>query len=134
MIKRSIQLDLEHRVLFTRCAFDVENQTLVDVLGSDDRVARVMVVLDEGVADADPQLVDQIREYFASQDGVLELAGDVVISVGGEACKNHWERVPLTSPASCRRWKIVRAPELRSNRGRGRKVDAGTQQKRNGTE
>jgi 3-dehydroquinate synthase len=94
MIERTIQLQLQHRVLFTRGAFELGNETLFDVLASPDRVARVLVVVDEGVVAGCPHLVGQIAEYFAAQDGVLQLAGEVLVIAGGEPCKNDWNRVP----------------------------------------
>ena len=93
MIERPIQLAFQHRVSFTRGAFDVDNPTLVELIGCS-RTARVMVAVDAGVAEANPALLDQVRGYFASQDGALELAGEPLVVEGGEACKNDWERVP----------------------------------------
>ena len=94
MIERKIQLELEHRVHFTRQAFELANRTLADLLGSADRIARVLVVIDAGVAAGDPGLVDRVRDYFAARDGQLELAGEPLVISGGEPCKNDWERVP----------------------------------------
>lgn len=94
MIERTIKLEFEHRVLFTRRAFDLENPTLADVMVSPGRVARVMVAVDAGVAAGAPGLVDEIGAYFAAHAGGLELVGGPLVIGGGEPCKNDWERVP----------------------------------------
>ena len=94
MIERNIQIQFQHRVLFTSGAFCVENTTLRDVLKEPGRVARAMVAIDCGVVAGDPGLVDRVRAYFASHSGDLELVGDPIVVDGGEACKNDWQQVP----------------------------------------
>ncbi|MFT5856048.1 MAG: 3-dehydroquinate synthase, partial [Verrucomicrobiales bacterium] len=94
MIERPIQLEYNHRILFTQGAFELENLTMVDLLVSGDRVPRILVAVDAGVAGGNPELLDQIRVYFAENSERLELAGDPLVIEGGEPCKNDWGRVP----------------------------------------
>ena len=88
MIERPIQIEFQHRVLFTSGVFGVENPTLLELLQDPGRVARALVVIDSSVAASDPELVDRVREYFSAHPGILKLAGEPLIVAGGEACKN----------------------------------------------
>ena len=63
-----VQLDLPHRVRFTRHAFAPDNPTLRDALVGDDTPpnAKLLVVADQGLVSARPGLQDDIRAYAAA--------------------------------------------------------------------
>ena len=96
MIERRVSLSLPHRVFFTEGVFDPAQTLLRDVLcpaeSLDGRVRRVLIVLEEAVADGQAGLEGAIRNWFAAQDGLLVLS-DLRLIQGGEPCKNDWSQV-----------------------------------------
>lgn len=89
-IRATITVSHEHQVHFTHGAFRVDNPLLADVLGSkpSNRIPRVLVVLDENLAAAQPMLMPAIGEYFATRKAQFELAADPLLIPGGETAKN----------------------------------------------
>ena len=93
MIERSVQISLPHRVFFTDGAFAAGNDTLARALGdTGPRLRKVLTVVEEAVARAQPGLVESIGAWFAQGGGPWQPAGTLVLP-GGEACKNDWRRV-----------------------------------------
>jgi 3-dehydroquinate synthase len=92
-IKRTISVHFEYRVFFTRGVFGVSNSLLHSVLADPSRVPKVLVVLDESLATAQPDLAKSIENYFAAFAGQLELAGPPMIIEGGERAKNSYFHV-----------------------------------------
>ena len=96
MIQRPIPITFQHRVAFTHAAFDEKNLTLRDlvadacVLGGS---SKVLVLVDSGVAETEPDLIGNITQYFASHSDTLNLISEPVVLPGGEACKNDWSLV-----------------------------------------
>lgn len=78
-----IPVTFKHRVVFTRGAFDPGNAELLEIL-AEGRGRRALVLIEEAVAAAWPELVPQIGAYFAG--GAVELRGIHVLP-GGEAVK-----------------------------------------------
>ena len=92
VIERSIQVSWQLRVFFTEDVFASGNLTLCSAL-ADVAPRKVLVVVDESLAQAQPNLGRQIETYFASHDSRLKLVcGPVVIS-GGERAKNSYAPV-----------------------------------------
>lgn len=96
MTHRPIPVTFHHRVAFTHGAFDPKNLTLRDLVAEAcdlDGTAKVLVLLDSGVAAADPRLAARISQYFAVHADTLNLVTDPMLLTGGEACKNDWSLV-----------------------------------------
>lgn len=96
MTHRPISVTFHHRVAFTHGAFDPKNLTLRDLVAEAcdlDGSAKVLVLLDSGVAAADPKLAGRISQYFAVHTDTLNLVTDPIHLTGGEACKNDWSLV-----------------------------------------
>ena len=96
MIQRSIPITFEHRVSFTHGAFDVKNHALRDLVADAcglGKNAKVLVLLDSGVAKSDPKLQERISNYFAAHANTLTLVADPMVLPGGEPCKNDWSLV-----------------------------------------
>lgn len=96
MIQRSIPITFQHRVAFTHGAFDVKNHTLRDLVADACELggaSKVLVLLDEGVADSNPGLENQISTYFTKHSDTLNLVGPPLKLPGGEPCKNNWSLV-----------------------------------------
>ncbi len=94
MIERSVQLSLPHRVFFTDGVFDTGNDTLTSALGDTlGRARKVLAVVEEALAAAQPDLTAALTEWFLRGGGPWQLAAAPLIMPGGEPCKNHWQRV-----------------------------------------
>jgi 3-dehydroquinate synthase len=87
-IDQEVVVTFRYPVLFTRALFARDNPTLRDVVEADGR-ARLLVVIDEGVADAHPGLVGDVQRYCAADAGVLDLPAAPLVVPGGEAIKNE---------------------------------------------
>ena len=87
IIQRSIQVSWELRVFFTEDVFAVSNPALCHAL-ADAAPRKILVVLDEALAVAQPELSRQIENYFAAHAAVLQLACPPVSITGGERAKN----------------------------------------------
>ncbi|MEM8738102.1 MAG: 3-dehydroquinate synthase [Planctomycetota bacterium] len=98
MTDSRVQLDLPHRVRFTRGVFDLTNPTLADLFPSPPTGssvnrppsprAKLLVVADQGLVDARPALQCEMERYFARDaDGLPSLVGFRDFP-GGETIKN----------------------------------------------
>ncbi len=87
-IDQEVVVRFQYPVRFTQGLFDLRNTTLRDVVQADGR-ARLLVVVDDGVAAAHPALVDDVQLYCAAHDDALELPAAPLVVPGGEAIKNH---------------------------------------------
>jgi len=89
-IERSIEVGFRLRVFFTRNVFGEANPLLADILlnGETDRDHRVLMVLDESLAQARPALGAQIESWFAAASPRLKLVCAPLIIEGGERTKN----------------------------------------------
>jgi 3-dehydroquinate synthase len=77
-------------VYFTSGAWHPDNRAVRDAVCrlEPDRRHRVLVVIDEQVALAQPALVGQIQQYFAAHEAALQLVREPLLVTGGEAVKN----------------------------------------------
>jgi 3-dehydroquinate synthase len=77
-------------VHFTRNAWDPSNPAIIDVIRrhEPDRRHRILVVIDEHVARAQPRLPSAIRGYVEAHSQSLDLVSEPVLVPGGEAVKN----------------------------------------------
>jgi 3-dehydroquinate synthase len=77
-------------VYFTSGAWHPENRAVRDAICrlEPDRRHRVLVVIDEQVALAQPALVGQIQQYFGAHETALQLVREPMLVAGGEAVKN----------------------------------------------
>lgn len=93
-IQRTIQVGFQLRVFFTRNVFAPANSLLHEVLlsGGSGRVHGVMIVLDESLAQARPELTPDMEQYFAASDR-LKLVCPPLIIEGGERTKNSYFHV-----------------------------------------
>lgn len=89
-IVQRFTMAVEYPVAFTSRMFDHGNTTLVDLIArhEPEKRHRLFVVLDDGVAEARPDLVRQLSSYIAFHGDRLELLA-VDLVPGGEAIKNQ---------------------------------------------
>ncbi len=85
-----IRVSFRFPVYFSRDAFASSNTVLLKAAPSAvaPRPARILFIVDRGVSDAHPALLESIDRYCRDHAGALELAGPVVVIPGGEQVKN----------------------------------------------
>jgi 3-dehydroquinate synthase len=86
MIQRSIQAGWQLRVFFTEDVFAPANPILKNAL-ADNTPHRVLVVLEDSLAQAQPDLERQIENYFSAHVQ-LQLVRPPLLVAGGEQSKN----------------------------------------------
>ncbi len=79
-----IRIHNTHRIRFTRDAFTVDNRMLVDLLETNGH-AKVIAFIDSGVAEAFPDLENQVSTYLDRMPGFTSKG--TIIQTGGEPCK-----------------------------------------------
>lgn len=86
---RRIEVRFDYPLVFTRDALDPANATLRDVIArrEPDKRHRVLFVVDSGVCEAAPAIVDRALAY-ARAHRPLEAAGEPLVLPGGEEVKN----------------------------------------------
>lgn len=96
MIQRPIPITYQHRVAFTHGAFDSKNHTVCDLIAESsglEGAAKVLVLIDSGVAEGNPRLLDTISTYCDIHSDVIQLVAPPMAMEGGENCKNDWSLV-----------------------------------------
>ncbi|WP_184548097.1 3-dehydroquinate synthase [Mucilaginibacter sp. FT3.2] len=89
-LTQSFSIKFEYPIYFTSAIFKKENTLLNDYLqqASPTGITRkIMFVVDEGVANATPNLMADIKAYFAVHNTV-NLIPDIIIVTGGEVVKS----------------------------------------------
>jgi 3-dehydroquinate synthase len=87
-IDQEVVVTFRYPVRFTHGLLDPRNPALREVVEAEDR-ARLLVVIDEGVADAHPAMTDDVVVYCAAHSDALELTAPPLVVPGGEAIKNR---------------------------------------------
>lgn len=87
VIQRFIQAGWQLRVFFTENAFAPDNPVLCDAL-ADTGSRKALVILEDSLAQALPDLEPQIGEYFSIHAQQLRLVRPPLFAVGGERAKN----------------------------------------------
>ncbi len=94
LIQRTISLQFEHRIFFTKNVFSLGNVVLRDALaGRAGHAPKVLVVLDESLHTAQPALAPQIESWFRHHAASVRLVCPPVIQEGGERVKNSYFHV-----------------------------------------
>ncbi len=95
-INQSFSVTYQYTVTFTKGIFHVDNPLFAALFPKSPLIPKLLVVLDQGVAAAHPDLVAQIAQYGEKYQKQFKIAGPVVTIPGGEQCKNdqmHLERI-----------------------------------------
>src|SRR5437763_17043014 len=89
MIERSIQVNYELRVYFTQSVFDPANVVLRNALHADKRRLphKAMVILDEALAQSQPDLTRRIETYFETHSDCLALVCPPLVIARGRRTK-----------------------------------------------
>ncbi len=94
-IERSLSIPFRHQVWFTENVFDPANRLLRDVIseGRTPGRARVLAIIDDGLAAALPALVMALEAWFAAHADAVELVAPPIRVEGGERVKNAYFHV-----------------------------------------
>ena len=93
-IHQTLTVPLSYPVTFTRRAFAPENESLAEILkGDSGQPRKVLVLIDQGIADAFGELPGQIQAWFHARRQSLNLVREPVLVPGGEAIKNDYRQV-----------------------------------------
>jgi 3-dehydroquinate synthase len=86
---RTVRLSVAHRVRFTRGAFDPANHALREVLASDAAITtrRAIVLVDQGVAAAQPRTADAVSAFFDAHRAHMPRIAAIETVAGGERAK-----------------------------------------------
>ena len=87
-IDQVVEVTFRYPVRFTQGFLRPENTVLRDVVDAEGP-GRLLFVIDEGVAEAHPSLVDDVVEYMEAHADALELPAAPIVVPGGEAIKNQ---------------------------------------------
>jgi 3-dehydroquinate synthase len=87
VIQRFIQAGWQLRVFFTEDVFAPANLVLREAM-ADSLPRKVLVVLEDSLAQARPELPAQIGGYFAAQAAQLQMVRPPMFACGGERAKN----------------------------------------------
>ncbi len=90
-----IEVPFSYPLWFTRNIFDVDNQTLTDVISEQSTrfPVRCLVVVDSGVVDCNPDVLSRVEQYVDAHANVLQLPAPSLVLPGGEAAKNSFDAV-----------------------------------------
>ena len=88
-LKQSFSVKFEYQIYFSAGLFQPENRTFADFLNIRQSGAsrKIFFVVDEGVAAAHPELINNIKTYF-QQHQEVQLVADIMVVPGGEPSKN----------------------------------------------
>jgi 3-dehydroquinate synthase len=87
LLQRSIQVAWQLRVFFTEDVFAPANPLLESIL-TDVAPRKILVVLEDSLAQAQPQLEDDVALYFSLHTQSLKLSRSPIYVPGGEQSKN----------------------------------------------
>ena len=114
VIRRNVRLDFLHSVYFTRNAFLTNNETLAEILrpSKEGKRTKVILYLDEGLLDGNPNLPTRIEQYFRAHAEDINLVCPPLFIRGGESAKNDWGLVEkiwsdLNDHAMCRHSYVI---------------------------
>lgn len=95
VLHQSVIVQFDYAVHFTEGLFDLQNPLFLEVL-SDDRsreAVNLIIVIDGGLAQHQPNLIEQVITYCDRYSDQLNLKSTPLVIAGGEAVKNDMNLV-----------------------------------------
>lgn len=90
-LQQSFTVSFDYRVYFTSGLFETSNSLLNDFFkqrSTEGTQQKILFVVDDGVTNNHPALLDKIRAYFNTFTTV-KLVENIIVLPGGEKAKNH---------------------------------------------
>jgi len=90
-IHQRVEVTFNYSVHFTNGIFNLDNPLLAQVIANDGEAKpkKVVAVVDGGLLEFQPELVEQLRQYCDRHSDILSLCGLPLVVPGGEAAKNN---------------------------------------------
>ena len=84
-------VEYQYPVIFSESIFAAKNPTLLDTISrlESDKCHRCCIFIDEGVLDAQPDLISHINDYFERHQHSMTLSGPPIVMPAGESIKNN---------------------------------------------
>lgn len=91
----NLDIRLDYTVIFTKNVFSTANPTLKDLIrgGGSNEEPRLICIVDNSLAKNRPTLVQEIQDYFLTDDGDFSLVESPSVLKGGEAAKESMKTV-----------------------------------------
>nr|WP_320017168.1 3-dehydroquinate synthase [uncultured Desulfobacter sp.] len=82
-------------ICFTRDIFNTGNPVLINTLAGKNQTGprKVVVMIDDGLTHQNPQLLNDIAQWFEFHKDLVCLAWEPMVFPGGEQVKNSWDHV-----------------------------------------
>jgi len=89
-LHQDFTVNFRYDVHFTRALFDNDNSLLQEIIHgqSSQHPAKIMVIIDDGVAEYYPNLSQELHQYARARPELMQLCGSPIIVPGGERAKN----------------------------------------------
>ena len=87
-IQQSFSVNFRYQVTFTEGLFRSDNSLLADTLRIEARLPKVFFVVDSGVTNAHPELLNAIDRYSEQHAAIFTLCAEPLVVPGGETVKN----------------------------------------------
>ena len=88
ILKQSFAVNYSYDVYFTNGLFKIENPVFYTAIRKPSGVARAVIIMDERISEANPELCKEILAYFAAHKAIISLCEPILLVPGGEAIKN----------------------------------------------
>jgi 3-dehydroquinate synthase len=85
---QDFQVRFHYPVHFTENVFDTDNLLLKNLLVHQDSKTNVLIILDQGLEEANSDLQKEITQYFEKHNNTLKSSIQIMTVPGGEAAKN----------------------------------------------
>ena len=95
VLYQSVVVQFDYAVHFTEGLFDLQNPLFLEILNNDRPIeaANLIVVIDGGLAQHQPNLIEQVINYCDRYSDKLNLKSTPLVIAGGEAVKNDMNLV-----------------------------------------
>jgi 3-dehydroquinate synthase len=87
VLNQTFSVPFRYPVYFDENIFEKDNLLLADTLKGE-KIPKVYIVIDQGVSDAHPDLLDKVHEYVSAFSDLFVLAAEPLVVPGGEQSKN----------------------------------------------
>lgn len=98
VINQAFQVPYSFNIVFTQNLFSLDNKEFINFLsnfGDTSFQKKILFLIDEGVAENHPYLMESIKQYFQGESQI-SLANEILVLPGGELVKNDTQYLDKT--------------------------------------